>query len=141
MSRPDTEREIAAAQAMIHGRLKSLSVIGPEAMAVAHLDEDATSAFVEGVLDENEARSIIKHLVTCVSCREFTARLIRLEPTFLADAESSIADESPNRLRRFFEELASQVIPSGEDTVFAYHTPDEKVDSSAETTPEKPKTE
>jgi len=126
---------------MVHCRLNSLAGVKTESIPVAsHLDEDAMSAFVEGQLSENETRSIVSHLTSCGSCREFTARLIRLESMFTADEESMIVDDAPSRLHQFLERFASQIIPSsGEDTVFAYQNPDENVEKPAETPPDKPK--
>ena len=130
-----------AVRAMVHCRLSSLAGVKMESISAAvHLDEDAMSAFVDGLLSENETRSIISHLTSCGSCRGFTARLIRLESTFTAEDESKMAEETPSRLRRFLEGITSQVIPSGsEDAVFAYHNPDENVEKPAETTPDRPK--
>src|SRR6266496_4783168 len=141
MSRPGAEKGMEAVRAMVHCRLNSLAAVKTELIAAAaHFDEDAMAAFVEGQLGENETRSIISHLTSCGSCRNFTARLIRLESTFTAEGESTMVEETPSRLRRFLEGLASQIIPSsGEDAVFAYQNPDENVDKSAETTPDKPK--
>ena len=129
-----------AVRTMVHCRLNSMAAVKTESISAAvHLDEDAMSAFVDGLLSENETRSIISHLTSCESCRGFTARLIRLESTFTAEDESKMAEETPSRLRRFLEGITS-VIPSGsEDAVFAYHNPDENVEKPAETTPDKPK--
>ncbi len=126
---------------MVHCRLNSLAGVKTEPIsAAAHLDEDAMAAFVEGQLSKNETRSVITHLISCGSCRDFTARLIRLESTFTADEESTVVEEAPSRLRQFLERFASQGIPSGgEDAVFAYQNPDENVEKPAETTPDKPK--
>jgi len=141
MSRPGAEREMEAIRTMVDCRLNSLAGIKTESIPVAaHLEEDAMSAFVEGQLGENETRSIISHLTSCGSCREFTARLIRLESTFTANEESMMVEDAPSRLRQFLERFASQIIPSsGEDAVFAYQNPDENVEKPAETTPDKPK--
>ncbi len=130
-----------AIRAMVHGRLNSFASVKTEPIsATLHLDEDAMSAFVEGQLGEDETRSIISHLTSCGSCRDFTARLIRLESTFTADEVSTVVEDAPSRLRQFLERLASQVIPSGgEDAVFAYQNPDENVEKPAKTTPDKPK--
>ena len=130
-----------AVRAMIHCRLNSFASVKTEPISASlHLDEDAMSAFVEGQLNENETRSIISHLTSCGSCRDFTARLIRLESTFTAEDESTMTEEAPSRLRQFIQRFASQVIPSsGEDAVFAYQNPDENVEKPAETTPDKPK--
>jgi hypothetical protein len=141
MSRPGTEREIEAVRTMVHCRLNSLAGVKTESFpAAAHLDEDAMAAFVEGLLGENETRSIITHLTSCGSCRDFTARLIRLESTFSPDEESTMVEETPSRLRRFLERFASQVMPaSGEDAVFAYQNPDENVEKPAESTSDESK--
>ena len=130
-----------AVRAMVHGRLNSFASVKTEPIsATLHLDEDAMSAFVEGQLSENETRSIISHLTSCGSCRDFTARLIRLESTFTVDEVSTMVEDAPSRLRQFLERFASQIIPSsGEDAVFAYQNPDENVEKPAETTPDKPK--
>ena len=130
-----------AVRAMVHCRLNSFASVKTEPIsATLHLDEDAMSAFVEGQLSENETRSIISHLTSCGSCRDFTARLIRLESTFTADEVSTMVEDAPSRLRQFLERFASQLIPSGgEDAVFAYQNPDENVEKPAETTPDEPK--
>ena len=130
-----------AVRAMVHGRLNSFASVKTEPIsATLHLDEDAMSAFVEGQLGEDETRSIISHLTSCGSCRDFTARLIRLESTFTADEVSTVVEDAPSRLRQFLERFASQLIPSGgEDAVFAYQNPDENVEKPAETTPDEPK--
>jgi len=108
-----------AVRAMVHCRLSTLAGVKTESItAAAHLDEDSMAAFVEGLVSESETRSIITHLTSCGSCREFTARLIRLESTFTPDEESTMVEETPSRLQRFLERFASQVIPSsGEDAV------------------------
>ena len=141
MSRPGAEKGMEAVRTMVHYRLNSVAGVKTESFpAAAHLDEDAMSAFVEGQLGEDETRSIISHLTSCGSCRDFTARLIRLESTFTADEVSTAVEDAPSRLRQFLERLASQIIPSsGEDAVFAYQNPDENVEKPAETTPDKPK--
>src|SRR2546425_7599284 len=141
MSRPGTEREMEVIRAMVHCRLSVLAGVKTESITpAAHLDEDAMAAFVEGQLGENETLSIITHLTSCGSCRDFTARLIRLESSFAADDESTIVEEAPSRLRKFLAGLASQVIPSGgEDAVFAYQNPDENVEKPAETTSDESK--
>src|SRR5437588_8222449 len=116
MSRPETEKDMEVVRAMIHCHLNSLAAVKAESIfGDAHLDEDAMSAFVEGLLSENENRSIITHLTSCGSCRDFTARLIRIESTFTAEDESKMTEEAPSRLRRFLEGIASRVIPSGSE--------------------------
>jgi anti-sigma factor RsiW len=94
-------------------------------MVGGHLDEDALSAFVEGRLSETESAPLIKHLVSCTSCRHITAQLVRLD-TELSGHEThvSVSIEEPGRIRRLLADLAARVLPSTEDNaVFAYHAP------------------
>jgi hypothetical protein len=132
VTQPEADKEMEAIRYIIHQRLRSC----PEVETVpigfeAHLDEDAISAFVDGRIGENESASIVSHLVACGSCRDATARLIRLESFSIADDEVTTPEESPSRLRQFLADLATQVVPSsGEDAVFAYQNPD--TDQNAE---------
>jgi len=110
---------------LIHERLNCPPEVAAAIQPEAHLDEDALSAFVEGRLREDESATIVSHLLACGSCRSASARLIRLESLLSSDAEVTIPEESPSRLRQWLDGLASQVVPStGEDAVFAYQNPD-----------------
>src|SRR2546430_14627099 len=111
MSRPGTERKMEAVRAMVHCRLNSFASVKTEPIsATLHLDEDAMSAFVEGQLSENETRSIISHLTSCGSCRDFTARFIRFESTFSVDEVLTMGEDAPCRFRQFLERFGSPVI-------------------------------
>jgi hypothetical protein len=113
---------------MIHQHLLQRAEVGPPVglyLAGTHLDEDALSAFVEGRLSELESAPVISHLVTCNSCRRFTAELVRLETeTGFGDvgAPPSTGAAAPGRIRSLLEDLASRVLPDS-DEVFAYHAP------------------
>lgn len=123
---PEADKEMEAIRNMIDQRLRS----GPPAETIAlaseaHLDEDYLSAFVESSISDSESSAIVSHLITCVSCRDASARLIRLESLQLEADDVTIPERSPSRLRQFLAELAAQVVPSsGEDAVFAYQNPD-----------------
>ena len=88
--------------------------------AAAHPDEDVINAYVEGWLEESKADSFTSHLVSCASCLHMTAQLIRFDPE-MEEAANPSADVDQGPLQRFFDRLASGVLPSiGEDAVFAY---------------------
>jgi hypothetical protein len=122
----EADKEMEAIRSMIDQRLRSCPPA--ETFKVAsesHLDEDALSAFVESSISDNESSAIVSHLIACVSCRDESARLIRLESLQLEDDDVTIPEQSPSRLRQFLADLAAQVVPSsGEDAVFAYQNPD-----------------
>jgi len=93
--------------------------------ASEHLDADSMAAFVEGRLDEAEARPLISHLVSCASCLHLTAELIRYESESEDVSSAIVPDESAGPLRRFFDRLTSGAVPSlTEDAVFAYNEKD-----------------
>ena len=130
---------MAAIRYMIHHRLKSMPYV-ETILSEGHLDEDAIGAFVEGRLGESESAAIVSHLIACGSCRANSARLIHLESQVVAEDDSTIPEESPSRLRQFLEGLASQVIPSNEDAVFAYQNPETDENAkAAKPTPDKAK--
>ena len=126
VKRPGVGKETEAIRYMIHQRLKTHAPVEllPDEL-VAHLDEDAICAFVEGRLQQTESLTIISHLVACAFCRRTTAQLIRLESQFDPDIESTSPDEGPGRISLFLERMASNLTPSvEEDAVFAYQNPD-----------------
>jgi hypothetical protein len=127
MPRKKLNNENESMRRTLHNYLQRRALTSPPIAAGDHLDEDHLAAFTEGRLSEQEAKPLITHLVDCASCRRITARLIRLEEE-LGDSQtatSTPAQEEPGRIRRLLENLASRVIPSSEDTVFAYHAPAE----------------
>jgi hypothetical protein len=110
----------------VHAHLLRSSSLAPASLVGGHLDEDALSSFVEGRLSEIESAPFVKHLVSCASCRQITAQLIRLD-TELSGRETPplpVSTEGPGRIRRLLADLASRVLPSTEEeAVFAYHAP------------------
>ena len=129
MPRPKGNKESDDVRRMVHQHLAgrgSLASTESDAIAGAHLDEDALSVFVEGRLSESEAAPLIRHLVACASCRHITAQLIRLDTELSAMDAPALAPqtEEPGRIRRLLADLAARVLPSSEgDVVFAYHAP------------------
>lgn len=111
---------------MIHQHLLKSAEIGPPVgvyLAGAHLDEDALSAFVEGRLSETESSPVISHLISCHTCRRFTAELVRLDSEIgYAETTAPPSAAEPGRIRSLLEKLASRVLPDS-DEVFAYHAP------------------
>lgn len=126
---------------MIDRHLLQRVEIGPPAgayLAGAHLDEDALSAFVEGRLGERESAPIISHLVSCNSCRRFTAELARLESELGPDEQSAPPPvEEPGRIRSLLDRLASHVLPESEE-VFAYHAPADDFEPKADAKDDEP---
>jgi anti-sigma factor RsiW len=111
---------------MIHQHLLERAEIGPPVgvyLAGAHLDEDALSAFVEGRLSDAESSPLISHLISCNTCRRFTAELVRLDSEIgFAEAPAPPSVAEPGRIRSLLDRLASRVLPDS-DEVFAYHAP------------------
>lgn len=120
---------------MIHQHLLERAEIGPPVgvyLAGAHLDEDALSAFVEGRLSETESSPVISHLISCHTCRRFTAELVRLDSEIgFAEAPTPPSAAEPGRIRSLLEKLASRVLPDS-DEVFAYHAPADDFEPKAE---------
>jgi hypothetical protein len=102
--------------------------------AAAHPDDDVINAYVEGWLEESKSDSLTSHLVSCSSCLHLTAQLIRFDPE-MVEASSTGAEVDDGPLQRFFDRLASGVLPSiQEDAVFAYQ--DNGESNAAEEKPE-----
>lgn len=137
VARPKRNSELEAMRRMIHQHLPQSATMAAPAgayVAGAHLDEDALSAFIEGRLSDRESAPIVSHLVSCNSCRRFTAELVRLEFE-IGDVDTSappMQPEEPSRIRRLLTDLASRVLPVS-DEVFAYHAPADDFEPKAET--------
>lgn len=142
MPRPKSNKESARFRQMVHEHLRhGRASFAARSTAGAHLDEDALSAFIEGRLNELESTPVVRHLVSCASCRHITAQLIRLD-TDLSASEAPIhmpaSSEEPGRIRRLLENLASRVLPStGDDEVMAYHAPADDFEQKEEDKKEK----
>jgi hypothetical protein len=142
MPRPKSNKESARFRQMVHEHLRQARAsFAARSYVGTHLDEDALSAFVEGRLNELESTPVVRHLVSCASCRHITAQLIRLD-TDLSASEAPIhtpaSSEEPGRIRRLLESLASRVLPStGDDEVMAYHAPADDFEQKEEDKKEK----
>jgi hypothetical protein len=129
--RPEAKKGMDAIRYMIHERLKARLATESRSLE-SHLDEDVICAFVEGRLEEKETSPVISHLISCASCRQTTAQLIRLESQFDSQSDSAVPDESSGRVP-FLDRLASRLAPSlEEDAVFAYHDPSSEPDQSTD---------
>ncbi len=128
MPRPKSNKESEHVRRMVHQHLRRRASLFSTSPAGAHLDEDKLSAFVEGRLSDLESAPVTRHLVSCDSCRNITAQLVRLDME-LSGAEMntpvhSEQREEPGRIRRLLSDLASRVLPSSDgDVVFGYHAP------------------
>jgi hypothetical protein len=111
----------AAISRLLAERLQS-TLSAEDRSSAEHLDADTTAAFVEGRLDDKEARPIISHVINCASCLHLTAELIRFEAETDEVSDATLADETAGPLRRFFDRFADGAFPQfNEDTVFAYN--------------------
>lgn len=133
MNRDELKNEPPAISYLIEQRLKERS-LGETTEALAHLDEDTITAFVEARLEEPEYLSAVSHLVKCSECRSTTAQLVRLEFELDESNESTPYEESSSRLGAFLSGIAANLIPADqEDAVFAYQNPEtEKEEPPAE---------
>jgi hypothetical protein len=126
MPRPKNNKEQARMRRMLDDHLRRRASLAPALSAGSHLDEDALSAFIEGRFSERESAPITRHLVSCGTCLNITAQLVRLDTELAGDVGvAPVAQaEEPGRIRRLLKDLASRVLPStGDDAVFAYHAP------------------
>lgn len=125
MPRPKSNKESELVRRMVHQHLRHRASLFNASPAGAHLDEDKLSAFVEGRLSDLESAPVTKHLVSCGSCRNITAQLVRLDTELSGiEADAPAQTEEPGRIRRLLADLAGRVLPSSEgDVVFGYHAP------------------
>lgn len=143
MPRPKSNKESDRLRSIVHVHLRRRAALAQPSTVGAHLDEDALSAFVEGRLSENESAPLIKHLVSCASCRHITAQLVRLDSELsVGEMDSPASTEEPGRIRRLLSDLASRVLPSTDnEAVFAYHAPADDFEKKDETEGEETKSE
>ena len=115
-------------QGMIDGYLKARpSGMNPDAEG-SHLDEDSLAAFVEGDLNEREARPVISHLIDCSFCRHITADLVRLDLSFAENEIISPIPENhqPARVSEVLSGLLSRIFGTSDGAVFAHQAEDEE---------------
>ncbi len=97
-----------------------------------HLDEDSLTAFVEGNLDENEAKPMVSHLADCSFCRHVSAELIKLDAAFADEIEpAAVISEEPASVGSVLSGILSRIFGTNEEAVFAHNEEeDEKEEES-----------
>ncbi len=91
-----------------------------------HLDEDTLTAFVEGTINEREAKPITNHLVGCSFCRHITAQLIKLDLAFAEDTQPIMAIESnPTKVSEVLNGILSRIFGTTDEAVFAHQESEE----------------
>lgn len=94
-----------------------------------HLDEDTLAAFVEGNIQEREAKPVVSHLVDCSFCRNITADLVRLDLAFAGEPESVLVAESqPTKIADVLSGILTRIFGSNEGAVFAHHEDEDSKD-------------
>lgn len=102
-----------------------------------HLDDDVLTAFVEGNLNQNEAKPITTHLVNCSFCRHITAELIKLDFAFADDTQVVTATNAkPTKVADVLSGILSRIFGSNDGAVFAHQEPDEKSPTESENSEE-----
>jgi hypothetical protein len=92
-----------------------------------HLDEDSLTAFVEGNLNQREAKPIVSHLVDCSFCRHVTAELVKLDFAFAGEQVPIVTQESqPSKISEVLSGLLSRIFSTGDSSVFAHNETEEK---------------
>lgn len=116
-------------QGLLDRFLKVRSVENVAVTSQEHLDEDTLSAFVEGNLNEREAKPIVYHLVDCSFCRNITTELVRLDLAFedVPQREAS-ADAQPTKIADVLGGILNRIFGSNDGAVFAHHEKEEKKD-------------
>ena len=103
-----------------------------------HLDEDSLTAFVEGNLNEREAKPIVTHLTDCSFCRHVTAELVRLDLAFADEQMPAVVHENqPSKVSEVLNGLLARIFGTGDSAVFAHHETEEKSENKDETSEEK----
>lgn len=115
-------------QGLIDGYLKARPSVTGSAAEGSHLDEDSLAAFVEGNLNEREARPIIGHLIDCSFCRHITADLVRLDLAFAENEVISPIPENhqPAMVSTVLSGLLSRIFGTSDGAVFAHQEEDEE---------------
>lgn len=110
---------------------------------VDHLDEDTLSAFIEGGLNEREAKPIVSHLVDCTFCRHMTSELVRLDLAFADTVEVRVPvqEQEPAKISQVLNGILTRIFGTRDGAVFAHHESeeDEKKSPEKEETPDNEK--
>ena len=127
--------EYLKTQSLIDGYLKSRPSSRDSSMEALHLDEDSLAAFVEGTLNEREARPIVSHLIDCSFCRHITAKLVQLDLAFAENEAISpiVKNQEPAKVSAVLSGLLSRIFGTSDGAVFAHHEEDEKKKAQEDT--------
>ena len=101
-----------------------------------HLDEDSLAAFVEGNLNEREARPVISHLVDCSFCRHITSGLVQLDLAFAENEALNpmIENHEPSKVSAVLSGLLSRIFGTSDGAVFAHQEKNEEKKEPAKDT-------
>ena len=92
-----------------------------------HLDEDTLTAFVEGTLNEREAKPITNHLVGCSFCRHITTELVKLDLAFAEEAQPIVvAEAEPTKVSEVLNGILSRIFGTSDGAVFAHQESEEE---------------
>ena len=88
-----------------------------------HLDEDSLSAFVEGILTQQQAAPILRHLVDCFLCRRVTAQLVELSIKIEDEVPfSTNAVKSSSNWHEFWNNLTESIFRPYDNAVTAHES-------------------
>jgi hypothetical protein len=124
------DKKTETIRGMIAQRLKAVAAAElSNVPSQPHLDEDVIAAFVEGRLLDNECQPVLAHLAACGACRRVSAQMVQMENQIDAEPENDVA-EGPGRLESLLSRFGSLVPSTGEEVVFAYHSPEETAEDN-----------
>lgn len=128
-------------QGLIDGYLRS----NPTSKALKkanHLDEDTLTAFVEGNLNEREAKPITNHLVGCSFCRNITSELVKLDLAFAEDEQPVMVTQGePTKVSEVLNGILSKIFGTTDGAVFAHQESEDKNSSDKDKGKDKDKSE
>ncbi|MBC7901427.1 MAG: hypothetical protein H7070_15395 [Saprospiraceae bacterium] len=115
-------------QGLIDRYLKGRPSDNNSAVRDLHLDEDSLAAFVEGNLNQREARPMISHLVDCSFCRHITAELVQLDLAFEGTnaVNPIVENHEPSKVSAVLSGLLSRIFGTSDGAVFAHNEKDEE---------------
>ncbi len=122
------DTETLKIEELIGGYLKHRPSKNITAALGLHLDEDSLAAFVEGNLNEREARPVISHLVNCTFCRHITTELVRLDLAFAENDtfDPIIENREPSKVSEVLSGLLSRIFGTSDGAVFAHNEKEEE---------------
>ena len=119
-------------QGLLDGYLKKSSSINNLEKA-DHLDEDTLTAFVEGTLNEREAKPITNHLVGCSFCRHITTELVKLDLVFAEEAQPIVVSEAePTKGSAVLNGILSRIFGTSDGAVFAHQESEEETSEKSD---------